>query len=372
MVLQVIRALFVLLMGAIGWFFLSNAQSPGGANAWLAMPITLTLGVLFVCVDILSPRRKLAVFSGTILGLMVGVAIAYALSFVITLLVDQVQIDPPHFTAEMRNVLINFLDVAVGTVCCYLSISFVLQTRDDFRFIIPYVEFAREQKGPRPVLLDTSVLIDGRIADVAATGIIESKLIVPQFVLDELHLVADSGDKLKRNRGRRGLDVLAQLRADARLDVSLYEPGHVHEPDAGVDQQLMRLAKELNARVLTTDYNLNKVAQLGGVDVINLNDLTGAMKPVVLPGERMTVRIVRAGEEPGQGVGYLEDGTMVVVEQARGRLNEEVEFTVARALQTSAGRMIFGRVATAAQPESSIAPTPAAPRRPRAQSDSPA
>jgi uncharacterized protein YacL len=366
MVLQVIRALFILLMAAIGWFYLSIPDSIGHSNAWLAMPLTLTLGVLFVCIDILSPRRKLVVFSGAILGLLVGVSIAFALSFVVKLLVDLLPVSVT-FTERQHEPLTRFIDVVVGIVCCYLATSFILQTKDDFRFIIPFVEFARQQKGPRPLLLDTSVLIDGRIGDIAATGILENQLIVPQFVLDELQAVADSADKLKRNRGRRGLDVLATLRADTRVDVKLYESARMQDAEGGVDQKLMRLAKELHARIATNDYNLNKVAQLTGVEVININDLAGALKPVILPGEKMTVRIVRAGEEAGQGVGYLEDGTMVVVEQGRPHQGQEVEFTVTRALQTSAGRMIFGRVA------GDVLPTVAAAgRRQRSQSDAPA
>ncbi|MDB5330669.1 MAG: PilT protein domain protein [Phycisphaerales bacterium] len=365
MVLQVIRALFILLMAAIGWFYLSIPDSIGHSNAWLAMPLTLTLGVLFVCIDILSPRRKLVVFSGAILGLLVGVSIAFALSFVVKLLVDLLPVSVT-FTERQHEPLTRFIDVVVGIVCCYLATSFILQTKDDFRFIIPFVEFARQQKGPRPLLLDTSVLIDGRIGDIAATGILENQLIVPQFVLDELQAVADSADKLKRNRGRRGLDVLATLRADTRVEVKLYESARMQDAEGGVDQKLMRLAKELHARIATNDYNLNKVAQLTGVEVININDLAGALKPVILPGEKMTVRIVRAGEEAGQGVGYLEDGTMVVVEQGRPHQGQEVEFTVTRALQTSAGRMIFGRVA------GDVLPTVAAGRRQRSQSDAPA
>ncbi|MDB5302893.1 MAG: integral rane protein domain superfamily [Phycisphaerales bacterium] len=365
MVLQVIRALFILLMAAIGWFYLSSAESIGHRNAWLAMPVTLAVGVLFVCVDILSPRRKLAVFSGAILGLIVGVSIAFGLSFVVKLLVDLIP-SSPTFTEKQHEPLLRFIDVVVGIVCCYLATSFILQSKDDFRFIIPYVEFAKQHKGPRPLLLDTSVLIDGRIGDIAATGVLETQLIVPQFVLDELQAVADSADRLKRNRGRRGLDVLAALRADKRVDVKLYESARLQDSEGGVDQKLMRLAKELHARVATNDYNLNKVAQLTGVEVINLNDLANALKPVILPGEKMTVRIVRSGEEPGQGVGYLEDGTMVVVEQGRPHQGQEVEFTVTRALQTSAGRMIFGRVA--AEPAAGAI----ASRRPRAQSDAPA
>jgi uncharacterized protein YacL len=321
--------------------------------------VTLCVGVFIVCADILSPRRKLAMFSGTFLGLVVGIFIAYALSFVVTLIVDNylpaISDSAQDFLGKSyminkkavsnRDMVVQNVNLVLGVICCYLSISFILQTKDDFRFIIPYVEFSRQTKGSHPILLDTSILIDGRITDIAATGIFESQLIVPRFVLDELQLVADSGDKLKRNRGRRGLDILTKLRSLARTEVIIYDHSVHSETEVdGVDQKLLALAKQLNARVLTTDFNLNKVAQLRGVDVININDLTHALKPVVLPGEKMNVRLMKGGEEPGQGVGYLDDGTMVVVEQGRGHLNEEVEFTVTSALQTSAGRMIFGRM----------------------------
>ena len=347
MVLQALRALFVLLMAAIGWFYLSSPQSIG-PNTWLVMPVTLTIGVVFVCIDILAPRQKLAVLSGTILGLLVGVAIAFSLSFIVKLLVDQFPVTT-EFTQPKHEALSSFVNVLVGVVCCYLSISFVLQTRDDFRFIIPYVEFAREQKGPRSMILDTSVLIDGRIGDIADTGILEGQMIVPQFVIDELQLVADSADKLKRGRGRRGLDVVAKLREDRHLEVKFFDAPHLQEIE-GVDHKLVRLGKELNARIVTNDYNLNKVAGLEGLDVININDLAAALKPKVLPGEKLVVRVVRPGEEPGQGVGFLEDGTMVVIENAKAKMNEEVEFTISRALQTSAGRMIFGKMAETPPP----------------------
>jgi uncharacterized protein YacL len=356
MVLSVLRALFVLLMAAVGWFFLTDPSRAFGNYTWLTMTFALVLAVLFVCIDILSPRRKLTVFAGTFLGLLVGVFVAYALSFVVRFLVDYVigiingqdplrPPGPPPITEAMKQDIIQYLNLLVGITVCYLTISFVLQTKDDFRFIIPYVEFKKATKGPRPILLDTSVLIDGRITDVLDTGFLESQLIVPQFVIDELQTIADSADKLKRNRGRRGLDVMQKLKSHPRADVVLYSAtareGH---EDLDVDRRLVHFAHELNARVLTNDFNLNKSAQLQGVDVINLNDLAAALKPVVLPGERMTVRLLKAGDEPGQGVGYLEDGTMVVVEQGRGHLNQDVEFTVTSALQTKAGRMIFGRI----------------------------
>jgi uncharacterized protein YacL len=355
MVLQVLRALFILLMAAVGWFYVQDPQQFWGDYTWLAMAASLTLGVLLVCMDILSPRRKLAVFSGTVLGLIAGILIAYGLSFAVHLVVQEWQpastLSGVRMTdfVKRRDAMEEYIDVVVGVASCYLAISFILQTKDDFRFIIPYVEFSKQIKGARPVLLDTSALIDGRIADIAATGILEHQLIVPRFVLLELQAVADSADKLRRNRGRRGLDVLSRLQRIRQVEVILYDASRGGaETEQAVDQKLMTLAAELNARVLTTDFNLNKVAQLRGVDVININDLANALKPAALPGERMSVRLIKSGDEPGQGVGYLDDGTMVVVEQGRPHLNEEVAFTVTSALQTSAGKMIFGRLADGA------------------------
>jgi uncharacterized protein YacL len=216
--------------------------------------------------------------------------------------------------------------------------------------VIPYVEFSRETKGARPLVLDTSVIIDGRIADVAETRVFDGEMIVPRFVLAELQAIADSDDKLKRNRGRRGLDVLNHLQSDEKLEIRVLEP-HVREVDAApdVDAKLVALAENLNGRVVTNDYNLNKIAQLRGVEVINVNDLANALKPVVLPGEQLQVKIIRPGEESHQGVGYLEDGTMVVVEQARDQIGRTVGIAVTSVLQTSAGRMIFGKPASGAR-----------------------
>jgi uncharacterized protein YacL len=355
MVLYVLRAFFVLLMAGVGWFFFHQSQNPQGLTPILC---ALTVAVLFVSIDIFSPRRKLAILSGAVLGLLVGVAIAYALSFVVTLLVESYDLPPASFAGGSpelkafltnRDLLCRFIDLLVGSVSCYLAISFILQNKDDVRFILPYVEFSKQVKGSRPILLDSSVLIDGRIVDIAGTGILESQLIVPTFVLEELQAVADSADRLKRNRGRRGLDIVDTLRKHPKVEVHLFESVPRTDDGTGisVDKRIIQLAKDINARVLSNDTNLNKVALLNGVDAININELGNALKPVVLPGERLTVEIIRPGEEPGQGVGYLSDGTMVVVEQARDRLGQLAEVTVSRALQTSAGRMIFGRLINA-------------------------
>jgi uncharacterized protein YacL len=352
MVLTVLRALFVLLMAAVGWTFVKESSQPFANYTWLAMALAVSVATLLVCVDILSPRRKLAIFSGIFFGLIVGLAFAYALSFVVTLVTDRYMAGPdPNSRGGYANwkaahdATVGYVDLILGVSCCYLSISFILQTKDDFRFVIPYVEFSKMTKGARPILLDTSVLIDGRINDIAGTGILESQLLVPRFVLDELHKVADSGDKLNRARGRLGLDVLNKLQENEAVDVVLYEAnGDANSNTGAVDQRLIELAKELNGRVLTIDFNLNKVARFHGVSVINLNELAGALKPVVKVGERLRVLIQKPGDNAGQGVGYLEDGTMVVVEQGRSRVGDEVELVVTNTRQTSAGRMIFGRL----------------------------
>jgi uncharacterized protein YacL len=237
-----------------------------------------------------------------------------------------------------------YRNFAIAVVLSFLSVLTILHVKDDFKFVIPFVELKREGGGVKPVILDTSAIIDGRIADVMDTKVLDTRVIVPRFVLQELQQVADSQDKLKRNRGRRGLDVLNRLRKGKGVEVQ-----EVELPDIqGVDAKLVRLAKNLDARIVTTDFNLNKVAQVQGVEVINVNDLAAALRPVVLQGEKLTIKIIRTGESAGQGVGYLEDGTMVVAEECAGKIGQEVELMVTNVLQTSSGRLIFGRPAASA------------------------
>ena len=200
-------------------------------------------------------------------------------------------------------------------------------------------------------ILDTSVIIDGRIADIAEAGFMDGVLVIPQFVLWELQLVADSGDSLKRNRGRRGLDILQKIQKMKSLDVQIVETDYPHLKE--VDQKLIELARELSAKIVTNDFNLNKLAQLQGVRVVNINELANALKPVVLPGEIMQVFILKEGKEYNQGVAYLDDGTMVVVDNARDQISKTIDIIVTSVLQTTAGKMIFGRFeqdGAAAQP----------------------
>jgi uncharacterized protein YacL len=285
----------------------------------------------------LIPRKSLSAISGLFFGLLVGLLVTVAIALVLDLLFVGIgEEEPPKWLKSAKFV--------IGLTCCYLAVSFIMQTKDDIRFIIPYVEFSKQTKGTHPLVLDTSVIIDGRIADICETRIIDAPLVIPRMVLRELQGIADSSDKLRRNRGRRGLDMLNRLQTNTMIDLEILD-AHAEKdaPGESVDQKLVTLTKELEGRIVTNDYNLNKVAQLRGVVVININDLANALKPVVLPGEMVKVKIIKPGEEPGQGVGYLEDGTMVVAESARDRIGEEVTISITSVLQTSAGRMIFGR-----------------------------
>lgn len=341
-----LRLVFALGLCGVGWKVASDDRivaADSVAGPWIIYLAFLATAVIVIAVDVFFiPRKSLAAISGVFFGLIVGMVIAFGLALIVDLIFSS---NVPGALPESQVLLLGSLKIAIGVICCYLAVSFVLQTKDDVRFVIPYVEFSKETKGGRPLVLDTSVIVDGRIADIASTSIITSELIVPRFVLNELQTIADSSDKLKRSRGRRGLDMLNKIQADENLDISILDVVATGSAaDADVDEMLVDLALQLGGQVVTNDFNLNKIAKLRGVGVININDLANALKPVVLPGEAMQVKVIKPGEEAGQGVGYLDDGTMVVAEGARDHIGEIIELSVTSVLQTSAGRMIFGRI----------------------------
>ena len=334
MPLVILRCVFLMVAIALA-FQLSTSDLLRGERGWL--PPAAFFGVLLAAVgvllaDVFIRRKRLDMITAVYFGMIIGLILTIVLGVALT------PILPPT-----NSWLYQWIQLALATVVCYSCISILLQTKDDFRFIIPYIEFAKEVKGLKPYVLDTSVVIDGRIADIVETRVIDNQLIMPQFVIAELQNIADSGDKLRRNRGRRGLDILNKLRNDPKVDLVIYDRDLPEFAGQSVDQKLVLLAKHLEGKVVTNDYNLNKVAKLHNVGVINLNDIANSLKPVFLPGEVVEVRITKAGEEPGQGVGYLEDGTMVVIEGGRDHVGEEVSAMVTSVLQTSAGRMVFGR-----------------------------
>lgn len=358
--IHVIRILFLTLVSMVAsiylWATVSKGLEKGSGVQYFIMVGGVVIAFIIILFDVLIKRKNLGTLSGLFFGVLVGMLVSLALGYVI----DQtVLIFLARDVREAYQSLIDGSKLLVALMITYVTVSFILQTKDDFRFIIPYVEFARATKGPRPMLLDTSVIIDGRIADVAATGVFESPILIPRFVLNELQTIADSGDRLKRSRGRRGLDVLERLKAMPKLEMRFWDGTLTSVPETeGVDQKLVALAQQENGRIVTNDINLNKIAQLRGVAVININSLADALKPVYLPGEHMKVRIIKPGEGASQGVGYLEDGTMVVVESARDRVGQEVELIVTNALQTAAGKMIFGRVDNGkAPPKAAEAPS---------------
>ncbi|RUL83067.1 PIN/TRAM domain-containing protein [Tautonia sociabilis] len=337
MLLVAIRAVFILVAGGLAARLATLAGGPPWAPA-VIFPIVMGGAALVVVIDVLTPRKRIQTISAVYFGLIVGLILSYFLQLALQPTVDM-------FAGGTGSGVVQAIFALVTVAICYYTVSTLLQTKDDFRFIIPYMEFSKEVKGAKPLVLDTSVIIDGRIADVAEARVLDQPLVVPQFVLQELQGIADSSDKLRRNRGRRGLDILNRLQKSQEVEIRIFD---TELPELNgireVDQRLVILAKHLDGKVVTNDYNLNKIARLQGVDVINLNDLANALKPVVLPGESLAVKLIKRGEEPGQGVGYLDDGTMVVAEQGAGHLGEVVRITVTSVLQTSAGRMIFGRL----------------------------
>ena len=337
----VLRGLFVLVAFGLGLYALATMNDP---YRWIMFMVALVGAPGVVVMDWLVKRKRIDFVSSVYLGVIVGLLLTAFLGFVLS----------PMFEPESDSVFAQRMGVTsdtfqmivmsmIGVCMCYLSISILWQTKDDFRFLIPYVEFAKDVKGSKPYILDTSVVIDGRIAEIVDTGIIDNQLIMPRFVLQELQGIADSSDKMRRARGRRGLDMLNKLRTNETVDFKVYDrelPEMKNEP---VDMKLLILARHLEGKVVTGDFNLNKVAKLQNVPVINLNEIANTLKPVFLPGEEIRVKVVKAGESNTQGVGYLDDGTMTVIEEGREHIGRNVNVTVTSMLQTSAGRMIFGK-----------------------------
>lgn len=342
MLLWILRGIFGIIIIGMATGALVNL-TPSGAIGIVAFLFIFLTGVVAVMIDVFVRNKQITTLSAIYFGLLLGFLLGTLFSMALEPIVRDAL--PPNFTKEIKDSLVQQVKFFIILVCSYVSVTTLLQTKDEFRFIIPYVEFSKQIKGARPLVLDTSVIIDGRIADICDTRIIDTKLIVPRFVLQELQAIADSSDKLKRNRGRRGLDMLKRLQNNNKIDLQMHDGNVPEMRDVHkVDERLVVLAHSLGARVVTNDFNLNKIAQLQGVEVINLNEVANSLKTVALPGEALVVRLVKPGDQIGQAVGYLDDGTMVVVEQGRPHIGQEIAITVTSVLQTPAGRMVFGRV----------------------------
>jgi uncharacterized protein YacL len=332
------------------------------------VPAYLLLRAIFVAVVVYSAALIRPIEGQPVLSAALGLAIAVAMVAMETRLRDTAvtsllggllgfgvglfiakQIGQALFFANTADTRVQFLHGLLIVILPYLGLMLGIRKGEwlePSKFASLFRD-ARPQKRYR--ILDTSVIIDGRIADIVETGFLDGTLVVPQFVLKELQYVADSSDPMKRNRGRRGLDILHRIQKMAGVDVLISDLDFPQVKE--VDLKLIEVARSLLGRIVTNDFNLNKVAQLRGVEVLNINELANALKPVVLPGEVMTVFVLKEGKEYNQGVAYLDDGTMVVVDNARSRIGKNLEITVTSVLQTTAGRMIFGRHADAGAAE---------------------
>src|SRR5689334_7941054 len=325
--INLLRALFLTLCAAIG----VNISSELIGSSWPGLAIGVVLGLVVVLADRLLKGVSLRLFSSATFGLLLGWIFANLMT----------ASDVLHYQTETAQWATRLV---VYAIFGYLGMMLAMRSsRDEFSLIIPYVRFARETTQREPVVIDTNVIIDGRIADLCATGFLSRSLIVPRFILDELQLLADSRDPMKRERGRRGLEILNQLRQARDIELTVHESVH-DESDVGTDARLVRAAKVLKAPLLTNDHALAQIARLQQVPVLNLADLARALRPTLVTGDELDLHLVKEGREGHQAVGYLPDGTMIVVNHARSHLGKTRTIVVASALQTAAGRLIFAEL----------------------------
>ncbi|MFH1423049.1 MAG: PIN/TRAM domain-containing protein, partial [Planctomycetota bacterium] len=334
-----IRALFIIVCVGIGLFLSTYGQAETDSiftadSLWYMLGAVVTALILII-VEMFFSGSDISTVSSIVFGLIIGFIMASLFKGVVFLMVE----DAKSFV-ELKTPIQLILTV----IFCYLGVMFLMRTRHDFRFIIPYVEFRKDVRTGRPLILDTSAIIDGRIIDIMNTKLVESEIITPNFVIEELHVLSDSRDKIKRNRGKRGLDILNEIKRSKNIDLKI-DNEDFQEPD--VDTKLVALAASKNGKIITTDSNLERLAQIRNVTIVNLHRLADSLHQVILVGEDFNVRLVKSGENPGQGVGYLADGTMVVIDSGRDYIGQEIIATVTSTHQTTAGRMIFGKVKSA-------------------------
>ncbi len=330
--LMLIRVLFILSCALFGYFLaeinvIQLLYLPG--SHFIGLSFGLLVGLFVLSLDIYFKRFTVRNILATLIGLTFGLTLQRLYMAVLQY---------GNLTAEMNDQI----GLASAIIFSYLGVMTVLRGQDEFAIMIPFVKLDAKGAGEEMILLDTSVIIDGRIADMCETHFMPQKLIVPRFVLKELQLISDSSDPLKRNRGRRGLDILNKIKSNPNVQVKINE---MDFPEfSTVDAKLVKMGQATGAKIFTNDFNLNKVAELQGVKVLNINELANALKPIVMPGEDMEVKILKEGKEHDQGVAYLDDGTMVVVDNGRRRIGQTLAVTITSVLQTQAGRMIFAKL----------------------------
>jgi len=335
MALIFLRTLFCMVSLGIA-VLIFNSPSMRSAPDWVPWVVLITMiGIPLsaILIDLFIKKKDLTIITSVYFGLLIGVFLTYVAVLALS----------PLLASFATSPILPWTPLILGMLLCYVSTSVLMQTRNDFRFIIPYVEFARDVRGLRPNVLDASAIVDGRIAELADTGLFQSRFVVPGSVMEDLQQDSDAVEKPKRMRGRRGLDVLTRLRNTPTIDVEiLSSPGSLAQ-GTSVESEIVELARNLGGRVITNEPTLVKIAGVRGVPALNVNDIAVALRPSYVPGDMMDVKIVKQGEEPSQGVGFLDDGTMVVVEHGREMIGQSATVSVTSTLQTSAGRLVFAR-----------------------------
>jgi len=321
--------IFFLLLCALMGLRIGDVLNLGKFTPYVGVGLGILTALFIIALELSTKKISIKGLSSAVFGIVFGILFAWLIIGVLRLV---------PMGDDLRSILHGMLII----VFAYLGMIMAMRGKDEFNIIIPYVKLKREDQKEEIIILDTSVIIDGRIADICHTKFIEGKFVIPRFVLKELQQIADSADPIKRNRGRRGLDMLNKIRKLGHMEVRVHEEDFPELQD--VDTKLIKLGKQINAKVFTNDYNLNKIAELQGVTVLNINELANALKPVVLPGELMEVKIIKEGKEYNQAVAYLDDGTMVVVDNARHLIGQSIRVIVTSVLQTAAGRMIFAKL----------------------------
>jgi uncharacterized protein YacL len=318
------RLLFILGSMVVGY---QTVALKGSGFIGLIIGGLVALAMIFVEAGL----RKVSVsgLSSAVFGLILGLIMAKL-------------VGDAFSVASIDADLLSRIRVGLTLIFCYLGMVMALRGKDEFNVIIPYVRLRRQDQAQDVVILDTSVIIDGRIVDICKTSFLGGKIVIPKFVLRELQQIADSTDPIKRQRGRRGLEILNIIQNESAIDITIAEQDFSTTTE--VDAKLVLLAKLLEAKILTVDFNLNRVASIQGIKVLNINELANALKPVVFSGEEMHIKLIKEGKEHNQAVGYLDDGTMVVVEDARRLIGQDVKVSVTSVLQTQAGRMIFTKL----------------------------
>ncbi len=326
--LWILRILLFLICGISG-YTLTQGISPSPSIPLLGLIGGLLLAALTLLIEKGLKKIPLKNLLGSFVGLILGIMVPNLLSNVFFSNLDNYQ-----------QTILPLLSVLYG-VCGYIGLRIGFKKGEEIH-LPGWKLFSKSvPQSENMKILDTSVIIDGRIADITETGFLEGALIIPQFILNELQHIADSSDSIKRTRGKRGLEVLHHIQKQARVDVRIMDRDYPAVKE--VDSKLIELAKEVRGKIITNDSNLNKVAELQGIEVLNINELANSLKPVVLPGEEINVKILKEGKEMGQGVAYLDDGTMIVVDNGRRQMGKTIDVTVTSVLQTPAGRMIFAR-----------------------------